>query len=671
MRGNFVHGGYVNTKRIATAAELRKEFLDFFVQRGHAALPSASLIPENDPTILFTTAGMHPLVPYLQGEPHPLGKRLTNIQKCIRTQDIDEVGDRRHTTFFEMLGAWSLGDYFKESIIPWTFDFFTQVLGFEPDRLFISIFCGDENVPQDSASLKFWQDLFAAQGLQATLAPKDNPNVDDGHRIFQYGKDKNWWGPVGETGPCGPDTEIFYRTDRPHDPAFGRACHPNCDCGRFIEIGNDVFIEFQKKKDGTFGRLPRSNVDIGWGLERLLAMVQGIDSVFETDVFQGAIRILEQLSGIEYGSSQTVSRSMEVVADHVRAATFILGDPRGISPSKVDQGYVLRRFIRRAIRHGRLLQINSAFLHAVATFYIELMSAEYPELVRNRERILDELGREELLFGKTVASGEGEFRRLVAHLEKDQQWDKVIPGIDVFHLYDTFGFPLEMTQELAQDNGLSIDEAGYRAAFANHQELSRAGADQRFAGGLADQSDRTVRMHTATHLLHTALRKVLGPHVHQRGSNITTDRLRFDFSHGVKMTPEQLQAVERLVNEQVAHQLDVSFTETPVDEALGSGVIGDFEDRYGGIVKVYSIGDFSREICGGPHVANTRFIGPFKITKEEASSKGVRRIKATVGEPERLPSPVPIAQRDHPAAQAEAGQVAPVAAGITMPESRP
>jgi alanyl-tRNA synthetase len=632
--------------RTFTAPELRKEFLDFFVQRAHAALPSASLIPDNDPTVLFTTAGMHPLVPYLQGERHPLGKRLTNIQKCIRTQDIDEVGDRRHTTFFEMLGAWSLGDYSKESIIPWTFEFYTQILGFEPHRLYISIFCGDDTVSQDSASVKFWQDLFATVDINATLAPKETPNVADGHRIFQYGKDKNWWGPVGEAGPCGPDTEIFYRTDAPHNSSFGPACHPNCDCGSFIEIGNDVFIEFLKRKDGTFERLASPNVDIGWGLERLLAMIQGHDSVFETDVFAGAIQLLERLSGHQYRSSDAVSRSMEVVADHVRAAVFILGDPRGIAPSKVDQGYVLRRFIRRAIRHARLLNIEGAFLQALATFYIDLMGTEYPELLRNRGRILEELGSEEQLFGRTVVSGERHFRRLLDTLRSDHQWNRVISGRDAFHLYDTFGFPLEMTQELAHDNGLMVDEEGYRAAFIKHQEVSRTGAEQRFAGGLADQSDRTIRMHTATHLLHTALRRVLGPHVHQRGSNITTERLRFDFSHGTKMTPEQLGQVEGIVNEQIGNALAVSFTEMPVHDALEKDVIGDFEDRYGDLVKVYTIGEFSREICGGPHVANTRFIGPFKISKEEASSKGIRRIKATVEEPSQaLPSPVPVAEQ--------------------------
>jgi alanyl-tRNA synthetase len=626
------------------APTLRRAFISFFTERGHADLPSASLIPENDPTVLFTTAGMHPLVPFLRGEKHPMGKRLTNIQKCIRTQDIEEVGDRRHTTFFEMLGAWSLGDYFKESIIPWTFEFFTTVLGFEPARLYISVFRGDETVPMDNESIQIWQDLFKDSGIEARLAPPGTPNVEDGYRIFQYGKDKNWWGPVGVSGPCGPDTEVFYDSGLPHNPAFGAPCHPNCDCGRFIEIGNDVFIEFTKKEDGSFERLKQRNVDIGWGLERLLAMVQHRASVFETDVFEGAIRLLEEMSGARYGETGSVSRSMEVIADHVRAATLILGDSRGISPSNVDQGYILRRFIRRAIRHARLLQINSNnFLQRLATIYIERMGEEYPELTRNRDRILTELQLEDQAFGKTLLSGERHFQRLVANLRRDPSFDGKLSGQDAFHLYDTFGFPLEMTRELARENGLEVDEEGYRTAYANHQKTSRSGAEQKFSGGLADHSDRTVRMHTATHLLHTALRRVLGPHVHQKGSNINAERLRFDFSHPAKVTPEELDQVEALVNQQVEKQQSVSYREMTVEEAKTSGVIGDFEERYGDLVKVYTIGDFSREICGGPHVANTRFVGRIKILKEEASSKGVRRIKAVVMDENDLVSPVPIA----------------------------
>jgi len=627
------------------AVVLRNAFIDFFTERGHARLPSASLIPENDPTILFTTAGMHPLVTFLKGERHPLGTRLTNIQKCLRTQDIEEVGDGRHTTFFEMLGAWSLGDYSKEIIISWTFAFFTRVLGLDPQRLYISVFRGDASAPRDGDSVVVWQALFRELGLEAKLAPVHDPDATGGYRIFQYGRDKNWWGPVGAVGPCGADTEVFYRTDVVHRDSFGATCHPNCDCGRFIEIGNDVFIEFTKRSDGNYERLKQPNVDIGWGLERLLAICQERTSVFQTDLFSEVIRWLEKNSGSIYQAPGTLSQSMEVVADHVRSAVFILGDPHGVVPSNVDQGYILRRFIRRAIRHARLLHIVGPFLQTLADIYIDTMGSSYPELVRNRYNILEQLEIEERAFGTTIASGERHFAKLVADLQRKGNWRHVIPGDDVFRLYDTFGFPLEMTRELARDHATTVDEEGFHTAFARHQAISRAGAQQKFAGGLVDQSDRSIRMHTATHLLHMALRRVLGPHVRQKGSNITPERLRFDFSHFQKMTPEQILEVEELVNKQIDKSQEVSYLEMPLTIAKETDVVGDFEERYGDIVKVYRIGDFSHEICGGPHVANTRFIGRVKIVKEEASSKGVRRIRATVGEPEQpLPSPIPIAQ---------------------------
>jgi alanyl-tRNA synthetase len=632
-------------KQSFDAIMLRNVFIDFFIERGHAKLPSASLIPENDPTILFTTAGMHPLVPFLNGERHPLGTRLTNIQKCLRTQDIEEVGDGRHTTFFEMLGAWSLGDYSKEQIIPWTFDFFTRILGLDPQRLYISVFRGDAGAPPDGDSIPLWQTLFRELGLEAKLAPMDDPDANRGYRIFQYGRDKNWWGPVGGVGPCGPDTEIFYRTDTNHRDTFGAVCHPNCDCGRFIEIANDVFIEFTKRSNGNYELLKQPNIDIGWGLERLLAICQGRTSVFQTDLFSEVIRWLEKNSGSTYRAPGALSKSIEIVADHVRSAVFILGDPRGVVPSNVDQGYVLRRFIRRAIRHARLLRINKPFLQVLADFYIDTMGSSYPEIVRNRDNILEQLKIEEQAFGTTIASGERHFAKLVADLQAKGNWRHVISGDDVFRLYDTFGFPLEMTRELAQDHSITVDEDGFYAAFARHQAISRAGAHQKFAGGLIDQSDRSVRMHTATHLLHMALRRVLGPHVRQKGSNITPERLRFDFLHFKKMTSEEVLEVETMVNEQIDKSQEVSYLEMPLTTAKETDVVGDFEERYGEVVKVYRIGDFSREICGGPHVANTRFIGRFKIVKEEASSKGVRRIRATVGEPEEtLPSPIPIAQ---------------------------
>ena len=619
-------------KSMFSASILRTAFLEFFAARAHAVIPSASLIPENDPTVLFTTAGMHPLVPYIVGEKHPLGKRLANIQKCIRTQDIEEVGDHRHITFFEMLGAWSLGDYSKSAIIPWTYEFFTRILGLAADRLYVSVYEGDADVPSDTESISVWQQLFAKDGLSATVAPSENPNVTDGHRIFQYGRAKNWWGPVGASGPCGPDTEIFYRTDSEHEPRFGNTCHPNCNCGQFIEIGNDVFIEYAKEETGSFSKLAQATVDIGWGLERLLALVQNASSLFTTDLFEDAVRFLERRAGVQYLADAATTRSLEIIADHARAATFILGDNHNIAPSNVDQGYILRRFLRRAIRHGRLLGLNKPFLRDLAEIYIGTMGTEYPELDRNRQHIMQSITHEEQVFGSTIAAGERHFFRVLKERQGAPGWVGMLSGTDAFHLYDTFGFPLEMTIELAQDNGVTIDLDGYRQEFARHQAISRAGAEQKFAGGLADRSDRVVRMHTATHLLHSALRKVLGPHVHQKGSNINSERLRFDFSHDKKMTLDEIAKVEAIVNAQISNSLPVSFVELPVEEARARQVIGDFEDRYGDVVKVYDIGDFSHEICGGPHVANTRLIGTFKILKEEASSKGVRRIKAIVND---------------------------------------
>lgn len=615
--------------------ELRQKFLQFFKERGHAIIPSASLIPENDPTVLFTTAGMHPLVPYLLGEQHPGGKRLVNSQKCIRTQDIDDVGDHRHTTFFEMLGLWSLGDYFKAEVIPWTFEFFTSVLGFDPNKLYVSVFAGDESlkIPSDGESIKIWQELFSKHNIKAEVAQFENPDILKGQRIFQYGRNKNWWGPAGQTGPCGPDTEIFYDTGRNHDTAFGEFCHPNCDCGRFIEIGNDVFMEFNKNTDGEFVPLAQKNVDVGWGLERLTAMTEGKTSIFETDLFAPVIKKLEELSDKLYGvdAHRSVSKSIEVVADHVRAATFILGDRHEIKPSNVDQGYILRRFIRRAIRHGRLLGISEPFIVPIVKIFIDLMGPVYSELTTNKQIIINELEKEEEKFNKTLAVGLKEFEKMDS--EKHQ-----ISGQDAFILYTTYGFPLELTEELAQEQGQQIDRETFGAEFKKHQDLSRAGSEQKFAGGLADHSDEVVRMHTATHLLHQALRQVLGDHVEQRGSNITKERLRFDFSHPNKMTAEEIAQVEEIVNAQIDKDLPVHFEMLTVDEAKQIGAIGLFEDKYaalGNKVKVYIVGDeqkgyFSKEICGGPHVEHTALVGHLKILKEEATSAGIRRIKAVV-----------------------------------------
>ena len=632
-----------------TANQLRTAFLDFFKERGHAIMPSASLIPENDPTVLFTTAGMHPLVPYLLGEKHPLGTRLTNSQKCIRTDDIDDVGDHRHLTFFEMLGIWSLGDYFKAEVIPWSFEFFTRVMEFEPNRLYVSVFEGEGSIPQDDESIELWKAQFASAGITATVATPEECDIASGHRIFMYGKKKNWWGPAGQTGPCGPATEIFYDTGMPHDAGFGATCHPNCDCGRFIEIGNDVLMQFNKTSDGAFEPLAKKNVDVGWGFERLLAMSQGKTSIFETELFTPVMEEIGRLSAKRYGLDIVTDRSFEVIADHLRAATFILADPRGIVPSNVGQGYILRRFVRRAIRHARVLGISEPVLGPVAELFISIMGDAYPELVKNREKILAELVAEEVLFRRTLESGEKHFTKLVEEHQKDSSWNGVLGGVHAFHLYDTYGFPIEMTEELAKEAGYTVDRAGYDEAFLAHQETSRAGSSQKFAGGLADHSDRTVRLHTATHLLHMALRTVLGAHVEQRGSNITPERLRFDFPHPEKVTPEQLKAVEDMVNVQVERDLPIWFTEMTVPEAKSQGVIGLFEDRYGERVKVYTVGDgdavFSREICGGPHVAHSALVGRVRIQKEEASSKGIRRIKAIVEDDPSFLSPIPTAER--------------------------
>ncbi len=613
------------------ASDLRTKFLEFFQARGHAVIPSASLIPENDPTVLFTTAGMHPLVPYLLGERHPAGTRLANAQKCIRTQDIDDVGDHRHTTFFEMLGIWSLGDYFKESVIPWTFEFFTKELGFDPNRLYVTVFAGDDSAPADTESAEIWKKQFSAIGMEATVASAESPNIEDGHRIYQYPKAKNWWGPAGTTGPCGPDTETFYDTGKTHTPSFGPTCHPNCDCGRFVEIGNDVFMEFNKLADGTYAPLAQKNVDVGWGLERLLTMVQGKASLFETDLFAPIVSIIEELSGKRYGSDPATTRSIEVVADHVRAATFILGDPKGLTPSNVDQGYVLRRFIRRAIRHGRSLGIQNLFTVNVADLVVHLMREAYPELEANHARIAEELKREEEKFARTLERGLKEFEKMFAKGS--------VSGEDAFVLYTTYGFPLELTEELARDKGQAVDRVTFEQEFQKHRDLSRSGAEQKFAGGLADHSAETTRLHTATHLLNQALRTVLGAHVFQRGSNITAERLRFDFSHPDKLTSEQISRVEAIVNDAIARRLPVHYEILDLEEAKRRGAIGVFEDKYaalGGKIKVYFVGSepsgdyVSKEVCGGPHVENTAELGSFKIVKEEAVAAGVRRIKAVV-----------------------------------------
>jgi alanyl-tRNA synthetase len=590
------------------SSELRSMFLKFFKDHGHAVISSASVIPENDPTVLFTTAGMHPLVPYLMGAKHPAGKRLTDVQKCVRTGDIDDVGDFSHLTFFEMLGNWSLGDYFKEQMIPWSWEFLTspEYLGLPKDRLAFSVFAGDADCPRDEESAQLWR----------------NCGVADDH-IFFLPKENNWWGPAGITGPCGPDTEMFIITDK--EPC-GPNCSPACSCGRYLEIWNDVFMQYNKKADGTFEPLEQKNVDTGMGLERTICVLNGKKSVYETDLFADILKKISELSGKEYGSDEMTTRAFRIIADHMRTATFIMGDDRGVSPSNVDQGYVLRRLIRRAVRYGMGIGMPEGFTGEVAKVIIEQYKDVYPELKRNEAFVLEQLSLEESRFARTLKQGNREFEKLVEKVQDGQ-----IDGVSAFHLYDTYGFPVEMTEELARERGLTVDMDGFHDCFRRHQATSQAGAEQRFKGGLADNSEQSARLHTATHLLHAALRKVLGPEVAQKGSNITAERLRFDFSFGRKMTKEELAEVERLGNEAIESHTPVTCEEMTVAQAKEQGAIGLFESKYGEKVKVYTMGPYSKEICGGPHAQNTGDLVSFKIKKEESSSAGVRRIKAIIG----------------------------------------
>ncbi len=579
---------------------VRQQYLDFFRKEGHSVIPGASLIPENDPTVLFTTAGMHPLVPYLLGEKHPAGRRLTDVQKCIRTQDIDEVGDASHLTFFEMLGNWSLGDYFKEGAISMSYRFLTEILEIPNAMLAVTCFVGDKDAPKDEESATIWQKM----GIPV-------------ERIGFLPKANNWWGPAGQTGPCGPDTEMFYWVGE-GKPQGNPATHEK----EWLEVWNDVFMQYNKKADGTFESLKQRNVDTGMGLERVAKVLQGVASVYETDRMKPILdRVMEM-------ADHRDERHLRIIVDHLKAATFIIAD--GVLPSNVDQGYILRRLIRRAIRSARQLRIehDGTFTPKVAEAVVAQYGHVYARLKERTAEILDALKREEEQFGRTLKEGMKQFER--AAQEAGTQMD----GTVVFHLYDTYGFPLELTKELAREKGLTVDEQGFQTKFGEHQALSRAGAEQKFKGGLQDHSGETTKLHTATHLLDAALRTVLGEHVFQKGSNITAERLRFDFSHPDKMTPEQIKEVERLVNGAIAANLPVAYHVTTVDGAKAEGAIGVFDARYGAEVKVYTVGTgdtvFSKEICGGPHVARTGMLGTFKILKEESSSAGVRRIKAVL-----------------------------------------
>ena len=591
-----------------TANELRKLYIDFFVSKGHKQIRGASLIPENDPTVLFTTAGMHPLVPYILGAEHPEGKRLTDYQKCIRTGDIDSVGDPHHLTFFEMLGNWSLGDYFKQEAISYSYEFLTKVLEIDPSRLSVTVFAGDDTVPRDEVAAERWKALGIPE-----------------ERIFYKGREDNWWGPAGETGPCGPDSEMFIDTGR---PACSPDCQPGCSCGKYFEIWNDVFMGYKKEADGTYREMERKCVDTGMGIERTVAILQGKKSVYETEVFAPIISGIEELSGIKYGEDEDKDVSVRIIADHIRTSVFILGDQKGVAPSNVGQGYILRRLIRRAIRHARKLNIPQGFLSKLAKIVLSLYAEPYPELAENKDFIFNELEKEEEKFYDTLIKGEREFDKMLPNLLKGNA--RVISGRTAFKLYDTYGFPIELTEELAKENGFTVDRKGFEEAFKKHQELSRSGAEQQFKGGLADHSELTTALHTATHLLHAALRKVLGTHVGQKGSNITAERLRFDFTHPEAMTKEQIKEVEDLVNEQIKRDLPVTVKTMTLDEARNEGAIAFFDSKYGELVTVYTIGDFSKEVCGGPHVTHTGDMGHFKILKEQSSSAGVRRIKAVL-----------------------------------------
>ena len=590
-----------------TSESLRQLYLSFFEEKGHKIIPSASLIPENDPSVLFTTAGMHPLVPYLLGEKHPEGTRLTDVQKCVRTGDIEDVGDPSHCTFFEMLGNWSLGDYFKKEMIAWSFEFLTseKYLGIPIEKLAVTVFEGDEDAERDTESASYWE----SAGI-----PKD--------RIFYLPKKHNWW-IAGNVGPCGPDTEMFI--DR-GTPKCSENCSPACSCGKYLEIWNDVFMQFEKKADGTYAKLKQKNVDTGMGLERTLSILNGVPTVYDTDVFDGAKAQIELLSGKKYGESEEVTKAFRIILDHVRTATFMLGDVKGISPSNVDQGYVLRRVIRRAVRYGRQLGIEQGNLSTIAVKYVEKYGNVYPELNDNKNRIIEELNKEEEKFSKTLTEGLKEFNKVITYIKGD-----IFPGKTAFRLFDTFGFPIEITTELASEKGFTVDVKGYEEAYKIHQEKSHAGSEQKFKGGLAEQNEDTAKLHTATHLLNAALKVVLNDeNINQRGSNITVERLRFDFSFDRKLTPEELKAVEDWVNEAIKSNAPVTMEEMTVEEAKAQGAVGVFTNKYGDRVKVYTMGKYSKEICGGPHANTLGELGEFKIKKEEASSAGVRRIKAVL-----------------------------------------
>ena len=579
------------------AIEIRNKYLNFFKSHGHAVIPSAPLIPENDPSVLFTTAGMQPLVPYLLGEPHPAGTRLTDYQKCVRTNDIDEVGDNRHLTYFEMLGNWSLGDYFKEESIQMSYDFLTKELRIPAEKLSVTCFAGDEDCARDEVTASCWKKAGIPE-----------------ERIYYFGKDDNWW-IAGETGPCGPDTEMFYDTGK---PKCSPECNPSCGCGKYVEIWNNVFMEFYKDENGKYSKLKQHNVDTGLGLERMTMLLEGKETPFETELFAPIMDKLVELQKVDNIASR------RIVAEHLRSSMMIICD--GGRPSNVDRGYILRRLIRRMVRHMNKLQISLDELSTLIDINVENLKEMYPALETNRDTIKTVILEEKDKFVKTLEKGEKEFAKKIETVK--EQGQNIVPGKMVFRLYDTYGFPPEVTEELATENGMKIDKEEFEKLFKEHQEKSRAGSEQKFKGGLASTGEMETKYHTATHLLNAALKQVLGAHVHQRGSNITAERMRFDFSHPAKMTDEEKQKTEDLVNEWISQAIPVEHLEMKKEDAIKMGAEAMFIEKYGDIVSVYKIGNVSLELCGGPHVSNTSELGHFKIKKEESSSSGVRRIKA-------------------------------------------
>lgn len=623
-----------------TTAEIREKYLNFFEDKKHVVIPRARIVPENDPTTLFTGSGMQPLLPYLLGEKHPKGNKLVNSQTCFRAEDIDEVGDNRHTTFFEMLGNWSLGDYFKAEQLPWFWEFLTEVVGLDPSKLYVTAFIGDEqnNIPKDTESAEIWQRLFKDKNIEATTV--DIGSETDGYkkgmqggRIFYYDASKNWWSRVGAPDnmpagePGGPDSEVFYDFGTEHDKSFGKQCHPNCDCGRFLEIGNSVFMQYKKNDKGSFDELPQQNVDFGGGLERIAAASLADSDMFNIDLLKPIITKLAALSGKSYETEPT---AMRVIADHMRSAVFMAAD--GVMPSNKTQGYILRRLLRRAIRQGLELGIENGLFNAITPTVIGMYKKPFPEIASDEFTVTMILEKEEKLFRQTLRKGLREFEKLVS---------KTLDGETIFKLFDTYGFPPELSLEEAKKQNVEVEakwEKDYQVELEKQRERSRTATKGTFKGGLADQSETVVKYHTTTHIMYRALRKVLGDHVEQRGSNITEERTRFDFSHHQKMTDEQKQQVEDIVNEVIDRDLPVTWKEMPTQKALDMGARGHFGEKYGDTVKVYTIGDpkdpYSLELCGGPHVEHTGKIGEggkhFKIVKEESSSAGIRRIKAVI-----------------------------------------